>query len=522
MAIELNLYTASQTRELDRVAIEDFGYSGGALMQRAGERAFVAITQHYSEAGSIVVLCGPGNNGGDGYVVADCALRLGFEVVVIRSSLPATSAALEMCSQYLDRGGKIIECDKHLAVDDAIHDSDQSDRSDCVGKGLDQEIAVLISGASLVVDGLLGTGLDRAPQGVIAGLIELTNMSSSQVLALDVPSGLNSDNGRAYEPCLKAQTTVTFIGQKLGCYTGKGKDYCGNLIYESLELPGVILEKVKAQARIIVPVTLTARNMDTHKGNFGNVVISGGDNGLLGATLLSGKAALRCGTGLVTVLSTDQHLDQPALHCPELMSASYSDTSGLSVAAQNLLNQCDVIVIGPGLGQSVWSRSMFQLIMTHEKSMVVDADGLNLLAENPFKNHNWVLTPHPGEAAQLLGCSAAKIQQDRITAIRRIHEIYGGVCILKGAGTLVFDGGDTIWLCDRGNSGMSTAGMGDVLSGVIGSLLGSGLSLLDAAKTAVWLHAAGADRIAVRMHAPSLLASDVISILPEMLAHISD
>ena len=515
MITELNLYTAPQTRELDRVAIEDFGYSGSELMQRAGERAFAAITQRYSEAGSIVVLCGPGNNGGDGYVVADCALRLGFDVVVIRSAVPVTQDALEMCSRYLDRGGKIIECNIHLAEQD-------SDRPDQLDEGVERKIAEWLSRAELVVDGLLGTGLDRAPEGVIAGLIELTNNSSSKVLALDVPSGLNSDNGCAYRPCIRAETTVTFIGKKLGCYTGQGKDYCGNLVFESLELPDAILAKVKPRARIISPLTLPPRNPDTHKGDFGNVVIAGGDNGLLGATLLSGKAALRCGSGLVTVLSTEQHLDQPALTCPELMSAGYADTIECPELLRGLLDRCDVIVIGPGLGHSTWSRSMYLFIMAHEKPMVVDADGLNLLADNPFKNHSRVLTPHPGEAARLLGCSTAEIQHDRITAIHRIHEIYGGVCVLKGAGTLVFNGGDTIWLCDRGNSGMSTAGMGDVLSGVIGSLLGSGLSLLDAAKTAVWLHSAGADRIATRMHPPSLLASDVISILPEMLAEISD
>ncbi len=522
MMTELSLYTASQTRELDRVAIEEFGYSGSALMQRAGERAFVAITQQYSEAGPIVVLCGPGNNGGDGYVVADCALRLGFDVTVIRSAVPATKDALEMCSKYLGRGGKIIECDYHSIVSGAVHDSDPLDHSDRVAEGVDREIARRISEAALVVDGLLGTGLDRAPRGSIAWLIELTNKSSCQVLALDVPSGLNSDNGRAYRPCISAQTAVTYIGRKLGCYTGNGKDRCGNLIFESLELPDVILERVKPRAQIISPVTLTGRNRDTHKGNFGNVIISGGENGLLGATLLSGKAALRCGSGLVTVLSTERHIDQPALNCPELMSAGYRHIGEASQAAQNLLNRCDVIVIGPGLGQSDWSRSMFQFILAQEKPMVVDADGLNLLSDTPFKNPNWVLTPHPGEAARLLGCSTAKIQQDRITAIHRIHEIYGGVCVLKGAGTLVFDGGDTIWLCDRGNSGMSTAGMGDVLSGVIGSLLGSGLSLLDASKTGVWLHSAAGDRVATGMHPPSLIASDVISILPEMLAQISD
>ena len=165
---------------------------------------------------------------------------------------------------------------------------------------------------------------------------------------------------------------------------------------------------------------------------------------------------------------------------------------------------------------------MYQWVVTHDKPMVVDADGLNLLAENPIKIDNRVLTPHPGEAARLLECSSREIQKDRVAAVLRIHEIYGGVCVLKGAGTLVYGGGDTIWLCDHGNSGMATAGMGDVLSGVIGSLLGAGLCLLDAAKTAVWLHSAGADRVAEEMHSHSLLASDVVSILPAMLAEITD
>ncbi len=515
MITEMNLYTASQTRELDRIAIEEFGYPGSMLMQRAGERAFVAITQKYSDVRSIVVLCGPGNNGGDGYVVADCAIRLGFNVVIVRSAAPVTEDAMEVCARYLEHGGTIIDCRPHLA-------GLNTDKPDPSGDHVDREIAGRIAGADLVVDGLLGTGLDRAPEGVIAGLIELTNHASAKVLALDVPSGLNSDNGHAYTPCIKAETTITFIGRKLGCFTGQGKACCGDLVFESLELPDAVLTKVKPRARVIAPLTFAPRSSTTHKGNCGNIVVAGGNKGMLGATLLSGKAALRCGSGLVTVLSTKQHLDQPALNCPELMSACYSNTNKCSESVQNLLNQCDVIVVGPGLGQSPWSRSMYQFVMTYEKPIVVDADGLNLLAVSPVKNHNRVLTPHPGEAARLLECSTAEIQHDRITAIVRIHEIYGGVCVLKGAGTLVYGGGDTIWLCDRGNSGMSTAGMGDVLSGVIGSLLGSGLNLLDATKTAVWLHSAGADRIAARMHPPSLLASDVISVLPEMLADISD
>ncbi len=485
-----SLFSAQQARDLDQIAITEYGYTGLGLMKAAGERAFANIMRYYSGAATIVVLCGSGNNGGDGYVVANCAHGVGMDVIVVQTQEPKTDESIQVFREYVANGGRVRKCDPDE-----------------------------ISGAGLIVDGLLGTGLNRAPSGPCADLIRAANHSGCPVVALDIPSGLGSDTGHAFDPCMEADMTITFIGKKFGLFTGQGRNYCGDIKFEDLSLPAVIQESIKPLAKILEPPNLEKsilkkRVRDSHKGDYGNVVVAGGHDGMLGATLLAGRAALRCGSGLVTILSTKKHLDLPALHCPELMSQYIENNSGFD----RLRNCSNAIILGPGLGQSNWSKTIFKALIDAEKPMVVDADGLSLLAQNPCKSDHWVLTPHPGEAAILLDCTPADIQTDRFGAVTAITEKYGGVCVLKGAGTLISDQCKKVSICDLGNPGMATAGMGDVLSGIIGSLLGQNLSTGDAAKTGVWLHAACADRKSSQIGMSSLLASDIIEILPSVLS----
>lgn len=486
------IYLSSQTRELDRIVIEQHGVPGIALMRRAGEAAFARIMERYSGAGRMVVVCGPGNNGGDGYVVAGCARRIGVGVTVLATAPPATADAAQAARDYHDAGGATIEVN-------------------------DENGWAALAGADLIIDALFGTGLRRAPQGVAAELIRRINAAGRPVAALDLPSGLHSDTGAAFSPCIAADLTVTFIGVKLGLLTGQGRERAGEIVFQDLRIPHAARRAVAPVARIIAAPALKRRARDLHKGDAGRVLVVGGERGMLGAVLLAGEAALRCGSGLVTVAGAEAHLDLAALRCAELMSADAGRLSAPHIA------RADALVLGPGLGQSDWSAQVFERCIDSEPPMVVDADGLNHLAragDSIRPRSNRVLTPHPGEAARLLQSTTADIQADRPGAARAIADRFGGVCVLKGAGTLVVCASGEMLVCDRGNPGMASAGMGDVLSGITGALLAQGLPAMAAAGAAVWLHATSADVAVKETGERGLLARDVIAGLAPLLRRL--
>ena len=486
------IYRARQTREIDRVVIEQHGVPGITLMRRAGAAAFKRMMERYSRVAHLVVVCGPGNNGGDGYVVALCARQIGIRVTVLAVGGDNTGDAATACRDYHDHGGITV------AVEDA---------------------GAVIASADLLVDALFGTGLSRAPQGDAAEVIARINQAGAgasggvPVVSLDMPSGLHSDTGFAFSPCVVADTTVTFIGVKLGLLTGRGRSHAGEIVFEDLRIPAEARRAAPPAARIIQPPVLAKRAREMHKGDAGRVLVVGGERGMLGAVLLAGEAALRCGSGLVTLAGDAAHLDLAALHRPELMSADAA-----RIAPEDVSALADVVVLGPGLGQSEWSERIFERFIHCDLPMVVDADGLNWLARaRPRQRANRVLTPHPGEAARLLQSSPADIQADRPAAAAEIVARFGGVCVLKGAGTLVAHADGALWLCDRGNPGMASAGMGDVLSGIVASTIGQGMPAADAATAAVWLHASAADIAAGETGERSVLARDVIARLPPLI-----
>jgi ADP-dependent NAD(P)H-hydrate dehydratase / NAD(P)H-hydrate epimerase len=254
---------------------------------------------------------------------------------------------------------------------------------------------------------------------------------------------------------------------------------------------------------------LQPRPRDFHKGNAGHVVIVGGEIGYSGAVHLAAEAALRVGAGLVSVATRTEHANLVNVTCPEIMSHGVNSAADLAP----LLSKADVVIVGPGLGQTEWSRSLLAAVLAIDKPMIVDADALNLLSQVPIKKSHWILTPHPGEAARLLKMTSAEIQQDRVAAIKKIQSEYGGVCVLKGAGSLVLGEDKELAICEAGNPGMATAGMGDVLSGVIGGLLGQHVPLVAAAQLGVLLHAMAGDLAAKSQGERSMIASDLIACL---------
>lgn len=250
---------------------------------------------------------------------------------------------------------------------------------------------------------------------------------------------------------------------------------------------------------------LAPRPRDAHKGLFGHALIIGGDFGMAGAVRLAGEAALRVGAGLVSVATHPEHISIVSSTRPELMCHGAKQVRDL----KKLLTRATVLVLGPGLGQSTWSRQLYKSSLATQHPKIVDADALNLLAKHPIHRDDWILTPHVGEAARLLACSTEKIQQDRAKAVLALQTKFGGVIVLKGAGTLIVDSTHKIAICEAGNPGMASGGMGDVLSGVIGGLVAQGLSLSDAACLGVCLHATAGD-LAAQDGERGLLASDLI------------
>lgn len=480
--LPLALYGAQQLAEIDRRATQE-GLPGETLMQRAGEAAFRAISARWPVARHWLVYAGAGNNGGDGYVVARAALQAGFEVTVATLGEPRDdSTAGRMARAFADAGGRILPW----------------------SEAAPQE-------AGLIVDALFGIGLNRALEGDAAAAVDAINAAGKPVAAIDIPSGLMADTGAAAGSVVQAALTVTFIGLKLGLFTGIGPRVRGRLAYSRIGVPGTADRELQPLAMRItgdfVRQVLRPRLRDAHKGHFGHVLVAGGDSGTGGAVALAARAALRTGAGLVSVMTRPEHVAALIAARPEIMAHGVDENADFPEAAA----RATVVALGPGLGQSAWSRRVWETALALDRPVVVDADGLNLLAQSPQRRDDWILTPHPGEAARLLDTDVASVENDRLQAVHRLAERYGGVVVLKGVGTLVAAAGSgAAWLCDRGNPGMASGGMGDALTGVIASLLAQGLDPMTAARVGVWLHAAAADRASLDGER-GLLASDLIA-----------
>jgi NAD(P)H-hydrate epimerase len=482
MALPISLYSTAQVRALDAHAIEGLGIPGYTLMQLAGEAALRYLRTRWPMAHDILVACGGGNNGGDGYVLARVARAAGLTVTVVPVVPPERlrGDAARACEDFMASGGQ-----------------------------MKLDAPQLFGAADVLVDALLGTGLRGSVEGEIAAVIRRINSAGRPVFAVDVPSGLDGDTGVPLGDTVRADCTVTFVGLKTGLFTGDGPEYAGTVFFDDLEISVPPTEQFKPRlVRIIeseIQQALPRRARASHKGDFGRVLIVGSGTGMPGASRLAGEACLRVGAGLVTVAVAPENVSAIAAGRPELICLPVTDEAVLVEA----LERASVIAIGPGLGQSPWARAALRVVLGSEKPLVVDADALNLIAEaGTSPRDNWVLTPHPGEAARLLGVATDEIQRDRLTALDRLTDRYHGTIVLKGAGTLVGSCSHTPGLCERGNPGMASAGMGDVLTGAIAGILAQCRDPWLAARVGVLVHAMAGDAVA-RTGQRGLLASDV-------------
>lgn len=484
-SLPLPLYSAAQSRELDRRAIAA-GTPGSALMLRAGQSAFQYLREHWPDASRIVVLVGRGNNGGDGYVLARLAWTQHLDVRLL------TVGAHELLK------GEAAE---------AASDATRARVPESSWNGV-------LPDADIYVDALFGTGLNRPPSGDFPAAIAALNAAGKPVLALDIPSGLVSDTGATPGAVVQASATITFIALKAGLLTGRGPAVTGTLHLDDLGLSPTLAHDIEPVAtrlsRQQLPGWLPRRTRDAHKGRHGHVLIVGGNHGMAGAVALAGEAALRAGAGLVSVATRPEHLMMLNARRPELMCHGIGKAADLAP----LLARADVIVLGPGLGQDAWAAALYGAVLDCGKPLVLDADGLNLLAQQPDNRCERILTPHPGEAARLLGTTTIAIQTDRFAAVRSLQERFGGTAILKGAGSLIATT-DAIHLCPWGNPGMASGGMGDLLAGIIGALHAQGLGPDDAACAGVMVHARAGDDAALVAGERGLMATDLLPFLQQ-------
>jgi NAD(P)H-hydrate epimerase len=477
------IYTAEQVRRLDRIAIDEFGISGYELMCRAGEAALGALRSRWPDAQRLAILCGAGNNAGDGYVLARLAHERGLEVraVAVVPTDGLGGDAKRAWQDYQDQGGKV-----------------ESFSPDCT---LSEDV---------VVDGLLGTGLARELEGDLLAAVQLINTAGRPVLALDIPTGLHADTGLVLGAAVSAELTITFVGLKRGLFLGSALDYRGRLEFSDLAIPVQAYDRVPVCIERLTPEIakglLLPRTRTAHKGENGSLLLVGGAPGMSGAIRLAAEAAFRAGAGLVRVATHPDSVDSVMAGRAEVMCQGTTTPEAL----EKLLVDSDAVVLGPGLGQSDWAKRASAQVLESELPVILDADGLNLLSETRQTRDNWILTPHPGEAARLLRTDTESVQADRLGAAVRLAGTYGGVAVLKGAGTLVTTGVDSISLCDRGNPGMATAGMGDVLAGLLGGLAVQGGDLQSVAQAGVLIHAACGDAAAASGER-GLLAGDLMA-----------
>jgi NAD(P)H-hydrate epimerase len=482
MALPIALYSTAQVRALDAHAIETLGVPGYTLMKRAGEAALRYLRTRWPMAHRIVIVCGGGNNGGDGYVLARFAQAAGLTVSV----LAAVSA-------------------------DALRgDARQAQEDFKASGGLSRPYSPEgLREGEVIVDALLGTGLKGAVRPELQQIIGHINSIGLPVFALDAPSGLDCDTGVPLGETIRAECTVTFVGIKTGLFIGDGPEFAGTVFFDDLEVTPPQsagfeprLERIM-EAEIVR--ALPRRRRSSNKGDFGRVLIVGSGPGMPGATRLAGEACLRVGAGLVTVAVSPENVAAISSGRPELICLPLSDAAAL----EEPLERADVVAIGPGLGRSEWARKALQAVLNSKKPLVVDADALNLIAEAGTRGRdNWILTPHPGEAGRLLGTRTDDIQNDRLAALEHLIERYRGTIVLKGAGTLVGTAGHVPGLCEKGNPGMATAGTGDVLTGAVAGILAQCRDTSLAARVGVLVHAMAGDA-AARGGERGLLASDV-------------
>lgn len=480
MELELllvSLYDKKTILALENQATTELKFTINDLMLKATNVCVEQVLESFPNAQKITIFCGVGKNAADGLNVAKQLAASGKTVQIINATSWNNNINLE---------------------------------------------------ADLIIDALFGIGINRDLVGVWRQIVEQINSSKIPVLSIDIPSGIDPDSGNVYGIAVKASITITFIGLKQGLFTGKAKNYTGKIKFNNLGLPLEIYNKYPCKAirltKNIFKNMLPIREPAAHKGNFGKLLIMGGQDGMIGAPLLAGNAALRTGIGMVYILTNAKQSTITNNNCLELQIQNFSDLKQL----KDLLSKATVLLLGSGMGTDRYAHTFFEQAMESNLPLIIDADGLNILADsynaiiNTIKpKEKLILTPHPKEAAKLLNTDTATIEADRFAAINQLVNKYKATVVLKGAGTLIkeYRSDDTyspIYLCDLGNPGMATAGMGDLLAGIIAALVGQKLNFKDACNFGVFVHALAGDIVAKEGQV-GIIASDLLLFIKKII-----
>jgi NAD(P)H-hydrate epimerase len=482
------IYSSEQVRSLDRRATAELGIDAFELMCRAADAALRFLRHRWADARSLLIYCGPGNNGGDGYALAALATAAGLDARAVAVTDPADLRGAAAAAFETARKARV-----------SIHGL-----SSARDTGFEPDV---------VVDALLGTGLTRALGGDFMTAVAAINAATCPVLALDIPTGLDSDSGAVHGSAVGADATITFVGLKAGLFLGSGPELRGQLEFAGLELSdaihaGMAPVLVRCDATDVAAL-FRPRSRISHKGLNGRVLVVGGATGMAGAARLAAEAALRAGAGLVHAAVAPDSVAQVMAGRPEIQCRGVDSPDEIA----DLVAAADVIVIGPGLGRDPWGERLAAALLGARHPLVADADALNFLARHPQQRQDWVLTPHPGEAGRLLGKSAAAVQGARAVAVCDLARRYGGITVLKGACSLIAQDNETSAdcpsVCDYGNPGMATAGMGDVLAGVIAAAIGQFGFSRRCVEAAVLAHALAGDDAAADGER-GMVASDLL------------
>lgn len=492
------LYSASQARAIDQAEITT-GTPGFVLMERAGKAAFDKIIELWPECDELIVICGAGNNAGDGYIIAALAQAQSYPVrVFFAKELDELKGDARSAASMAERAG--VSLFKAEALN-----------SDFRWKGQ----------KPVIIDALLGTGFSGDLSPAFFDIVQWMNSQGEAqdkpVFSIDLPSGIYADTGAKAQNAVNAKATISFIGHKKGLFTGVGKQFSGDLFFDDLLVSDEAYSCVSSSCYLLEPADLRCRlvrSSDSHKGRHGHVAVVGGREGTSGAGLLAAEASLRSGAGLTSLFTARSALGAALTRVPEVMTVSIDDDS-----YKQKLEGASVICLGPGLGLDGGAVALAKAVLSQPCVKILDADVLTLIANSEVslpKSAEFIMTPHPGEAARMLSVTSENVQKNRFSCVEELHSKYGGVVVLKGAGTIVYDG-DITWVCDKGNPGMAVGGMGDVLSGVLSALVAQGLTLIEAARLGVWAHSFAADIEAEKNGQLGLVATDLLPTIRHIL-----
>ena len=488
---EKYVFSSSTISSIDKDAIaqNEPGY-GFTLMERAAKYSFETLMNN--NPSSLTVFCGSGNNAGDGYLLAKMAIESGLtvKVITIESEDLLKNDAKNARDMFKQAGGVIERWSSNISLTN-----------------------------DWIVDAIFGIGLNRDVESPYKEAIEFINESKSKVLSIDIPSGLCGETGKIFGRAVSANITTTYVGRKSGLYLDSGPNFTGTIYFSDLDIDQSFYAEHKPSIKIVsekeVSDVLSDRKQTSHKGDNGHILLIGGNDGMEGAIRIASEAALRAGSGLVSVISTATSCEIINQFRPEVMCHDALNQDKIS----SLIAKADIIGIGPGLGTDDWAIDLFNIAIESDKYLVLDADALNILSSNPIKRGNWTLTPHPGEAARLMDTSVSDIQKDRLASISELTESYSANVLLKGKYSLVQGlDNDIPLMITTGNPGMATAGMGDLLTGVTCSFLGQ-FGTEDSAKIvsiAAHVHSKSGD-LASRKGERGMIASDLLTHIRELV-----